>query len=102
MKKIFSFLSVCIACMALTSATLKLDSGLDEIKAEVAAAYGVSTSQVALISPDMVRVNVSPGPVWGTASFVDCAGVCTDVTIVFPTQTLNFIVEDDLTQVAAS
>lgn len=91
---IFSFVGVCMACIMLTSATIR-DDGYDEIKEEVAAAYGVSTNQVALLSPNIVRVLVTP-MIQGEASFLDCGGDCTDVTIVFPDQTLNFIVEDDL------
>ena len=72
-------------------------TGETQIKQEVADAFNVNESDVTLTSPDLVLVQLTASSSeQGTASFKPCGTDCTKVKIIFPSVTLNFIVEDEV------
>lgn len=74
----------------------QLSTGEEQIIEYVADDYNVSESDVGLISPDIVSVTTPSGKVYGNATFTSCGTDCTTVRILFPGNTLNFIVQDEL------
>ena len=69
----------------------------EDIKEYVANSFEVSTSDVALVSPDQVYVNQGGSTEIGRATFNDCGNPCTNVVIVFPDITLDFEIIEEIT-----
>jgi hypothetical protein len=62
----------------------------------VADDYNVSESDVTIMSPNMVNVDLGLGTSHGVASFYDCGTDCTRVVIEFPDRTMDFMIIEEL------
>ena len=71
-------------------------NGEREIIQYVANDFNVDEQDVSLLSPDQVLVDLGTSSEQGTATFEPYGESQTEVTIVFPSRTLNFIVENEI------
>lgn len=94
MKALF-FLGLLATLVAMTPARQQED-GLEQLRTCIADHFSVNSGQVLLASPNVVYVSTLGGTLQGTASFVQCGSLCTEVYLQFVGDQFLCIVEDDL------
>lgn len=94
MKALF-FCGLVATLVAMTPARHQED-GLEQLRTCIADHYGVNSGQVLLASPNVVYVNTLGGTLQGTAGFVDCGALCTEVYLQFVGDQFLCIVEDNI------
>jgi len=70
--------------------------GEEEVIEYVAGDFDVSESDITLISPNIVDVDLGTSSTQGVASFHDCGNDCTRLLIVFDDRTLDFMIIEEM------